>query len=222
MTTVLDAIANLDILAQQVAYSHPVGVYLLFFGIVFFESTFLPVSPFLLGNGMVFSAGVLAAAGSVSLVSVLLVLTAAGVAGAGADYYVGKQFGLLLFSKFPNVDKKHLEQAQEFYQKHGNKAIWFSRFVTVARALVPLVAGMAGMEQRRFWNQILPSVSLWVLSFTLAGYFLGHIPVVKHYFIWIALGAVGLCLVTVLIYSMKNQLRRILAAVFPERQTPPK
>jgi len=221
MTTVLDAIANLDMLAQQVAYSHPVGVYLLFFGIIFFESTFLPVSPFLLGNGLVFSAGVLAAAGSVSLVPILLVLSAAGVAGAGADYYVGRQFGLLLFNKFPNLDKKHFEQAHEFYEKHGNKAIWFSRFVTVARALVPLVAGMAGLEQRRFWKHILPSVVLWIVSFTLAGYFLGHIPMVKHYFIWIAVGAVGLCLVTILIWGMKNQLRRIFATFFP-RQRPPR
>ena len=68
------------------------------------------------------------------------------------------------FFKQANVDK-----AQEFFDKHGPRAIVLARFVPIVRTFTPITAGVSGMEYRTFvrWNVI--GGTIWALGVTLLG-----------------------------------------------------
>ena len=74
--------------------------------------------------------------------------------------------GNLLFKR------KYLIQAQEFYNKHGGGAIIVARFIPIVRTFAPIVAGIVGMDQKKFVSfNIIGSIA-WVFSMLFAGHFL--------------------------------------------------
>ena len=73
-------------------------------------------------------------------------------------------------------------KAQEFYEKHGGKAITIARFMPIVRTFAPIVAGIGHMDHKKFtfFNFIGGTVWVWVMVF--GGYFLGNvIPDVDKY-----------------------------------------
>ena len=60
-----------------------------------------------------------------------------------------------------------------FFEKHGTKALVIGRFVPIVRTFITLVAGVSAMNRRTFFVWSAGGAVLWVLSITLAGYFLG-------------------------------------------------
>ena len=72
--------------------------------------------------------------------------------GDAVNYAVGYRLGPKVFKyeKSWFFNKKHLLEAQEFYEKYGNKTIILARFVPIVRTFAPFVAGIGKMEYRRF------------------------------------------------------------------------
>lgn len=186
------------------------GAYVLLFAIVFLESAFFPAAPFLPGDGLLFAAGVLAATGALHLGLSVLVLTIGGVLGNWVAYQVGKGVGMTLFERSRWLNRNHYEQANAFYQRHGDKALFLSRFIPVVRSLVPLIAGVARMDFRSFMKFNVLSVILWVLSIVLVTYSLGHLPVVQQHFTWIVFGMAGLGGLSMVIAGIRWAVRRSL------------
>ena len=69
--------------------------------------------------------------------------------------------------------KDHLIKTKEFYDQYGGVTIILARFMPFARTFAPVVAGIAEMTYRRFAMFNVVGGSLWILSMTLIGYFLG-------------------------------------------------
>ena len=88
-----------------------------------------------------------------------------------------------------------MKAAHDFYEKHGGKAIIMARFMPIVRTFVPVVAGIGQMPYRRFvaFNAI--GGAAWVISMTVAGYFLGQFDVVKKH---IELMVIGIIVLSVL------------------------
>lgn len=191
---------------QQIILLHPLLTFLLIFGFIFTESAFFPAAPFLPGDGLLFSIGVLATGNFINLWLVIPVMIFGGVLGTRAAFLLGRKTGGVLIKKFPHFNQKHFKQAHDFYKKHGSKAFLFSRFMPVIRALVPLVAGIAKMDNRQFWKYNIASVSLWVLLITLTGYKLGHLPFIKHHFAWIIMGASAISFISIILLGVRQQL----------------
>lgn len=208
MTVFFNFIFHMDNWLQQIIHLHPVITYLLIFSFVFTESAFFPLAPFLPGDGLIFSIGVLAAGQYMSLWLVIPVLIIAGVIGTRSAFLLGRKTSGLLFFKKPLVNQRHVKQAHTFYKKYGGMAFFLSRFMPVLRALVPLIAGIANMDNRQSWKYNIGSVSLWVLLITFTGYELGHLPFVKHYFGLIVLGASAISIVSVLLVIISQQLKK--------------
>jgi membrane-associated protein len=80
------------------------------------------------------------------------------------------------------LNKKHLEEAHQFYEKHGGKTIVMARFIPIVRSFVPFVAGVGYMNLREFSFYNFISGILWVGSLSAAGYFFGGLPIVKDNF----------------------------------------
>jgi len=184
--------------------------YSLLFLIIMLE-TGLIVFPFLPGDGLLFSAGVVAASTDLNVWILLIALMIAATIGNIVNYYVGKLLGESFKQSnnyfVKNYLVKHLPKAQEFYDKHGERAIIFGRFLPIVRTYIPFLAGVVSMDKQEFIKNTIFGAVAWISIFVLIGFFIGEIPWVKNNYglIFIALIIITLLpLVFSVFKKMKN------------------
>jgi membrane-associated protein len=176
---------------------------------IIFAETGLLIGFFLPGDTLLFTAGLLSAAtGEPPLGLMLLLLSIAAIVGDSTGYAIGRRTGPALYSR-PNsrfFKQEHLQRAKAFYEKWGGITIVLARFVPVVRTFAPMVAGIAGMQYRRFVAYNVFGGILWIVSVTLVGYFFGQIPFVQKHLEKIILGAIAFhaVLVPVILALMKR------------------
>lgn len=195
LSQALDVFLHLDKHLAPIIQEYGAWTYLLL-GLIIFCETGLVITPFLPGDSLLFAAGAFAAAGSLSLAWLFLLLTAAAILGDTVNYWVGHFFGrrLLAARRFRVVKPEHLAKTHEFFEKYGGKTIILARFVPIVRTLAPFVAGMGSMSYGRFMSYNVFGGFLWVGLCTLAGYFFGNLPVVQSNFSLVILAIIGLSL----------------------------
>jgi membrane-associated protein len=180
----LMSLAKPDNLQAMLNLGGPAWVgYIILFAIIFAETGLL-VGFFLPGDSLLFSAGFLASTGRLDIFLLIGLLIVAAIVGDALNYFLGLQTGEHIFEKgrLKFVKHEHLLAAKGFYDRHGGKAIVLARFVPLVRTFTPFVAGVARMRYRDFvFFNVVGGVG-WVLSMSLAGYFLGQIPLVQQHF----------------------------------------
>jgi membrane-associated protein len=139
--------------------------------------------PFLPGDSLLFAMGLFIAGENVDvfpgppgvdLAAALVLFTIAAFGGNVAGYEIGRKLGPPLYERDGRVLKqKYFDQTRAFFDRHGNKALVIGRFVPFVRTYVTVVAGVTRMDRGRFFLWSLIGAVLWVLSITLAGFFLG-------------------------------------------------
>jgi membrane-associated protein len=176
-------ILHFDAYLITFASTYGIWAYLLLFFIIFCETGFILI-PFLPGDSLLFSAGVIAAnqRAALDIHLLLFLLIMAAIVGNKVNYLVGRLLGPRIFSSSRKglFQRKHLESAHHFYEKHGGKAIILARFAPVFRTFVPFIAGMGAMNIRRFSIYSIISAILWVGSLLYAGYFFGNLLFIKQ------------------------------------------
>jgi membrane-associated protein len=137
---------------------------------------------FLPGDSLLVTAGVYAAAGKLSLLTLNLLLIPAAVLGPVLSYWIGATTGQLLLKRERSrfFRPEHVILAQGFYEKHGGKAIVIARFMPIMRTFVPVAAGIGKMDYRRYAWFTTIGAAAWVLSMTVLGFFVGKTPLGKH------------------------------------------
>ncbi|MFJ5978971.1 DedA family protein [Pseudarthrobacter oxydans] len=171
---------------------------------VFVESGVL--FPFLPGDSLLFTAGLLHQQLQLSLPVLIGVITAAAIAGDQAGFMLGRTFGRRWFKEDARVLKTaHLAATEEFFRTHGGAAVVLARFVPVVRTFAPLTAGTAryGYAAFTLWNVV--GALAWATSVTLLGTWLGHYEVVANN---IDVIAVAMVLVSVLPWGIEFLKRR--------------
>ena len=173
-----------------------VGGLMALIAIVFVE-TGLFVGFFLPGDSLLVTAGLFAARGDLSLWSIFLFVSLAAIVGDTVGYTIGARTGPKIFTREDSLlfHKKHLITTKEFYDRYGGVTIIIARFMPIVRTFAPLVAGVGGMEYRRFVFYNVAGGIGWVVSMTSLGYFLGkavpgidrHIDVVIAVVIFLSL-----------------------------------
>ncbi len=200
-----DLLVHLDRHLAVLLQQYGAWVYLLLFAIIFCE-TGLVVTPFLPGDSLLFIAGALAAGGGIDVHLLALALVAAAVLGNTVNYSIGRFIGPKVFhwedSRFFN--KRALERAHAFYEKHGGKTIIITRFVPILRTFAPFVAGIARMTYLNFTAYNMAGALAWVLLLLYAGYWFGNVPFVKQNLTWVILGIIVLS-VTPLAFEYARQ-----------------
>ena len=161
-----------------------VGGYIGLTAIIFAETGLL-VGFFLPGDSLLVTAGLLSSQPEFGLnVYVLFVLLAiAATIGNSVGYAIGRYSGPRLFTRDDSLlfKKKHLFAAQAFYERHGGKTLVIARFMPIVRTFVPVVAGLAGMDFKRYTAYNVLGAVAWIGSMLLVGRLLGNIPgVEKH------------------------------------------
>ena len=167
---------------NHLAESLGTGLYVVLFLIVFAE-TGLVIVPFLPGDSLLFAVGAVAALpGSpinLTLTAGLLILAA--VLGDAINYAVGYYLGPAVFKREDSrlLNKKHLNEVHEFYEKYGAKTIILARFIPIIRTFAPFVAGIGRMNYAKFALYNVVGGVAWVLICLLAGYSLGGFQLVQ-------------------------------------------
>lgn len=158
-------------------------IYVLLFAIVFCE-TGLVVTPFLPGDSLLFATGTMAGAGLLDPGLLFVLLSAAAIFGDSVNYAIGRRVGPAIFEREKTrfINRKHLDEAHRFYEKHGGKTIVLARFIPIIRTFAPFVAGVARMDYSRFVLFNVTGGLVWVGGLVAAGYLFGNLPVVKNNF----------------------------------------
>ena len=202
----IDFILHIDVHLFELVAQYGLWIYAILFIIVFCE-TGLVVTPFLPGDSLLFAAGVVAGAGLMGYVEVMLVLLAAGVLGDAVNYCIGRHVGPAIFSRDSRfIKKEHLLKAHHFYERHGGKAIVLARFVPIVRTFAPFVAGIALMCPRRFFFFNVTGCILWVGCLVSAGFFLGNLDWVRQNFSIIVYAIVVVSVLPVVIEVLRSRL----------------
>ncbi len=166
---------------------------LILIGLIIFAEVALFLGFFLPGDTLLIAAGVYAAAGKISIVSVIIVAIVAAIVGDSTSYYIGRKLGPRVFKNENSIlfQPSHVLKAEVFFKKHGAKTLLISHFVPVVRTFAPLLAGVAKMPYRRFALFNITGDIFWATSVTLVGYYIGSkIPNIDHYILLLVLFAV--------------------------------
>jgi membrane-associated protein len=166
--------------------------YALLFLVVFVETGFI-VMPLLPGDSLLFAVGLLAATtGQLDVAIVIPLLILAALLGDNVNYFVGRRFSDFIKSrdKILFLKREYITQTEEFYIKHGPKAVIIARFMPIIRTIAPFVAGAASMKYSRYILFCVIGAVLWVTSITMVGYLLGNNVWVKANFEKVVLGIV--------------------------------
>ena len=165
------------------ANPHVVGVvYLVMFATLFLENGLLPAS-FLPGDSLLLLAGALIAKGVMDFVPTIAILTAAASLGCWLSYVQGRWLGNTQTVKgwLAHLPHKYHQRATCMFDRHGLLALLAGRFLAFVRTLLPTMAGISGLPNRRFQFFNWLSALLWVGVVTTLGYALGKTPVFMKY-----------------------------------------
>ena len=201
----LDIILHIDQFLTVLVENYGPLVYGIIALIIFCEVG-LVVAPFLPGDSMLFIIGALCATGAMDLTLVLTLFPIAAVAGDNFNRYMGVHFGRKVFhgreGRFFN--QRNLDRAQSFFEKYGNKAVTFCRFIPFFRTFIPFVAGMAGMRWQTFFLYSLLGGVSWIVVCVLAGYYFGNLEFIKGHFELVLLTIIAVSILPVVADYLKK------------------
>lgn len=183
ITALVDFILHIDVHLAAITASYGIWAYVILILIVFAE-TGLVVTPFLPGDSLLFAAGAICALGTLNVWLLMGLLIVAAIAGDAVNYSIGRNIGhKILRSRLQRfIKREHIDKTHAFYERHGGKTIILARFMPIVRTFAPFVAGIGEMTYGRFAVYNVTGAIVWVVSFTLLGYFFGGQPFVKKNF----------------------------------------
>jgi membrane-associated protein len=180
-------------------------------GIIFAECGLL-IGFFLPGDSLLFVTGLFIAQGFISMNIWLgaILLTIAAIVGNGVGYWIGKKAGPALFRKPDSklFKREYVEKTGHFFEKYGARAIVMARFVPIVRTFITAMAGMGGMNFRRFITFSAIGGVIWAGGITILGYFLGNIEFVKKNIELILLLVILISVIPIVMEWIKHRRQR--------------
>ncbi len=127
------------------------------------------------GETAILIGGVLAWYGRVPLASVMAAASLGAIVGDSVGYWVGSRWGDRIVEGRAGrlVGERRWAAARRRLNRKGLLTIVVGRFPPVARTLVPVLAGSAGMPYRRFLVGNAIGGVVWAVASSLAGYLAG-------------------------------------------------
>jgi len=188
--------------------------YAALFAIVYSETGLL-VGFFLPGDSLLFTVGVVAGAGHLDIVLVIVILASAAILGDSTGYLLGWKTGPRIFSRPDSrlFKQEYVTRTRHFYDRYGGKTIIFARFVPIVRTFAAFVAGVGQMPYLRFLPFSVCGGTGWVFFMTMLGYELGEVPLVRQNFDKVILLIIFVSLLPTIIEVVKARRAPKAAAV---------
>jgi len=99
------------------------------------------------------------------------------IVGDNLGYLAGRTGGralVLRFGKYIFLKPEHLDYAERFFEKHGDKTVFFGRFVAVLRAWAAFLAGINHMRWRKFLIYNAAGGIVWAIIYGTLGFIAGR------------------------------------------------
>ncbi len=99
------------------------------------------------------------------------------IIGDNIGYLVGRTGGrsiVVRYGRYVFIKPEHLALAEAFFAKHGNKTVFFGRFITLLRAWAAFLAGVNHMHWRTFLFYNAAGGILWATIYGTLGYIAGR------------------------------------------------
>ncbi len=117
--------------------------------------------------------GAIARSGDVSIEKLFFLVWFAAAAGDSTGYWLGHRLGrdfLMRHGPRFHITPNVVARVEGIFNAHGGKAIILGRFVGVARAITPFLAGTSHIPYRRFLAYDVPGAGAWAACFLAVGY----------------------------------------------------
>jgi membrane-associated protein len=127
------------------------------------------------GETAVIVGGVVASRGHANIVVLIIVVVACAIAGNTVGYAVGAKWGSRILDLKYVASRRHtLDRTLERINRRGAIVVFVARFGAFLRAVVPGLAGIAGMPYRKFQAANVAGALVWGTAFCLLGYAVGN------------------------------------------------
>jgi membrane-associated protein len=185
------------------------GLLLIF--LLVYGSTGLFFCFFIPTGAILFTAGIFAATGDLhyNIFTICILLAISSIAGNLTGYWFGWKTGPLLYKRKDSrfFKKQHLTTAESFYKKYGWLALTLGLYLPIIRTFASIVAGMVGLNFRKFALLTITGSTVWVMTFVLAGYFIGSRPLLKPWLNYIIIGFILAVTIPVVIWLIRELKR---------------
>lgn len=171
------AILNPEALVNAFLDAAPLTVYLMVFGLMIIESSFIPFP----SEVIIPPAAYLAATShEVNIVLIVVLATAGALVGSFINYYLSVWIGRPLVYKFADsrlghaclIDRQKVDKAEKYFDDHGAVSTFIGRLIPAVRQLISIPAGLSRMNIGKFalftslgallWNGILAAMGMWL------------------------------------------------------------
>jgi len=187
------------------------------FQIFLFVAIFAESFPFLGalvpgGAILLFFAGVFAKVGTINIWATLIVCYAASVSIDFYGYKLGKEQGETMMNKFlkyVRIKEGFVHKLAEIIVVHPCKTLILGKFNPVTRSISPFMAGMKGLDKKRFSILNYINSAIWVLFFVGIGYVFGHgLKMIKFLQNWVIFVTIALFIILYLVYLAYDSLKK--------------
>jgi membrane protein DedA with SNARE-associated domain len=177
------------------------------------------------GETMLLLASFFAATSHQLAIPIVIACAALGaIIGDNLGYLAGRTGGRALalrYGKYIFLKPHHLDYAEIFFEKHGDKTVFFGRFVAVLRAWAAFLAGVNHMQWRKFLIYNAAGGIIWAIVYGTLGFVAGrflhdNFTAVEHIAStlgWIGAGIVVVFVAVAFILLRLRRRRRMLAAI---------
>jgi len=186
-----------------------VGVlgYLGIFLLMTLESTFFPFP----SEVVIIPAGYLAYLGQMNIFLIWICGTLGSLFGALFNYYLAYFLGRPFIDKYGKyffINKKNMEKADLFFEKHGGATTFFGRLIPGVRQYISLPAGLTKMNVFKFSIYTTIGAGIWVAFLIALGYIIGvNYALVQQNILYITLGIIFIILLYILFLYLKSRKR---------------
>jgi membrane-associated protein len=181
--------------------------------LIIIAETGLLVGFFLPGDSLLFTVGLMIGTGYIDVPIWLacILISASAIVGDQLGYFIGRKAGPAVFKR-PNsrfFSQKNADRAQQFFVKHGAKAVIFAHYVPILRTFVPVAAGVGKMQYSYYLRNNLIGAISWGIIVPLIGFFLGQIPFVRENVILVTVTLVAISLIPVVLEVIKARRKNL-------------
>jgi membrane protein DedA with SNARE-associated domain len=180
--------------------------------VMFLENIFPPIP----SEVILPLAGSLALEGRFTLWGVTAVGSMGSMAGALVFYALGYVFGeprvrflMQRYGRWLMLSEADLDKALEWFDRYGERVIFFGRMVPIVRSLISIPAGIASMNLAVFCLYTAIGTGMWSFLLTFAGYLLGKSwPLVSDWVSRYEKAAIAVGIVAIVAFFVRRLLQR--------------
>ena len=182
--------------------------YMIVFLAIMIESMGVPFP----GETMLLIASAYAASsGALSIFGVIGSAAGGAITGDSLGYWIGREGGRRLirrYGKFVGLTDDRYQRAQNYLKKHGGKAVFFGRFVSIARTWIAVLVGAHHLNYFQFLLYNVLGGIVWATVYGSLGYVFGsNLPLLE---VWVKRAGITLtiCAVGVVAYLLYLRKKR--------------